>query len=452
LKKIWLIWVLLTAAILLCGCVGFRSADDGSAYTPAVVPADGSGEPELPELPALPDSDSLLVGGDPEENDAVKVPAPAESVTEPESAPESEPAPEPESEEIRISFLAAGDNVIHPCIYLEAAKRATADTRPYNFKPMYADIIDLVKSYDLAFINQETLMGGADLGYSGYPQFNSPQDLGLDLVEMGFDIVSIANNHMADKGDAGLRGTIEFWNEIGAREDGERALMIGGYLDEEDYDTVRVIEANGIDIAFLAYTYGTNGLSLPSKSELVVPYINDDDIRRQTALAKEAGDMVIVSIHWGVENTFTPTDEQRRVAALLAECGVDVILGHHPHVLQPIEWIEREGDSPTLCIYSLGNLVSAMMYSENMVGGFLTFDIAAKGDKITVENVRFLPTVFYYAYNYFSTHLYMMEDFTEELASVHGTSRYGNLATVEQLRGFVKKVIAEEYLPDYLKE
>lgn len=350
------------------------------------------------------------------------------------------PAVEP-TETSRISFLAAGDNVIHPCIYMDAQRRADETTRKYNFKPMYADVAEYIAGFDLAFINQETLMGGEELGYSGYPNFNSPQDLGLDLIEIGFDIVNIANNHMCDKGIAGLSGTIDFWNR-------QPVTLIGGYSDKEDYDTVRVIEQNGIKIAFLSYTYGTNGLTLPSSSELVIPLINDEDIVRQCALAREDADFVIISVHWGNENQSTPSDEQKRVARLMAENGADVIIGHHPHVLQPIEWIESDAGE-TLCIYSLGNLVSAMQYWQNMVGGFFTFDIVVMSDgRIYADLPKFVPTAFYYGPSYYNSHLYFLPDYTENMASTHGTKNlYKSPATPDDMRRFAIKIMGD-YLSD----
>ena len=151
----------------------------------------------------------------------------------------------------RVSFAAVGDNVIHPGIYIDAAERAAAagQGREYDFRPMYENIRAQISQADLAFINQETLMAGASFGYSGYPTFNSPQQLGYDLCEIGFDVVSIANNHMADKGAAGLEATITFWKSLS-----EQITMIGGYMNQADYDTPRVIEKNGIKIAFLAYS------------------------------------------------------------------------------------------------------------------------------------------------------------------------------------------------------
>ena len=142
----------------------------------------------------------------------------------------------PPIETARISFLAAGDNVIHPCIYMDAEERATEETRPYNFKPMYEDVADYIAGFDLAFINQETLMCGEGFALSGYPNFNSPQDLGRDLLDIGFDIVGISNNHMLDKGSKGLLATINFWES----EEMSDILMIGGYKSREDFEQVLV--------------------------------------------------------------------------------------------------------------------------------------------------------------------------------------------------------------------
>ena len=355
-----------------------------------------------------------------------------------------EPIPEPLHEVTRISFLAAGDNVIHPCIYIDARNRATAKTRPYNFRPMYDDVDEYIASFDIAFINQETLMGGDELGFSGYPQFNSPRDLGRDLRDMGFDIVNIANNHMCDKKEEGLAGTIDFWES----EEMSDITLIGGYRNKEDYDNIRTVEYNGVTVALLSYTYGTNGLRLPSDSEYVIPYINDADIIRQTAIAEEVGDITVVSVHWGEENTSRPTSEQRRVAKLLAENGADVIIGHHPHVLQPIEWIETDAGR-TLCAYSLGNLVSAMQYWENMVGGFFTFDIVKMSDgTVFCENPAFVPTAFYYGENYLGSHLYFLSDYPERKAENHGTGKiYDSPATPSDMLAYAKKIMGDHLVP-----
>ncbi len=351
----------------------------------------------------------------------------------------------PVVETARISFLAAGDNVIHPCIYIDARNRAAADpgaVRAYDFKPTYTDVIDFVASFDLAFINQETLMGGEALGYSGYPRFNSPQELGLDLVEMGFDIVGIANNHMCDKGASGLQGTIDFWKT-------QPVTLIGGYENEADYNTPRIIEREGVKIGLLSYTYGTNGLSLPQSSELIVPLIDDETIIAQCAAVNELCDFLIVSVHWGIENQTEPSAEQRRVASLLADQGVDVILGHHPHVLQPIEWVEGSDGGRTLCIYSLGNLISGMAAWQNMVGGFLTFDIVAMSDgTVYTDAPAFIPTAFHFGPRWYNSHLYFLDVYPEEMAAEHGTKKmYNSGVSPAKMMEYASRIMGDFIIP-----
>lgn len=351
----------------------------------------------------------------------------------------------PKIETARISFVAAGDNVIHPCIYMDAERRASAqkaagekNIRKYNFKPTYEDVIDYIKSFDLAFINQETLMAGEEYGYSGYPTFNSPRDLAYDLIEIGFDIVNIANNHMCDKGTNGLRATIDFWKSLDV-------TMIGGYSSREDFDTPRIIEKNGVKIALIGYTEMTNGITL-GKSELVVPYTNDSDIKKQLAAAREAADVVIVSVHWGNENQNTPTTEQKRLAKLFSDNGADVIIGHHPHVLQPIEWVEStNGERQTLCIYSLGNLISGMAAWQNMVGGFLTFDIVKMSDgSVFIDSPAFVPTAFYFGPGWLNSHLYFLDDYPDAKAKTHGLyNLFGTGAMPDEMRKYAKKIMGD---------
>ena len=349
--------------------------------------------------------------------------------------------------EYRITFTGAGDNVIHECLWMDAEKRAVTGGRKYNFKPMFSDVAEMVAAADIAFINQETPLAGNDFALSGYPYFNSPQDLGYDLVELGFDVINIATNHMIDKKEKGLKNAINFLRSF---EETDDIIVIGDYLNSgELYDNIKVIERGGIKIAFLAYTYGTNGITLPDNAEVIVPYINDDLIVSQIAKAKEIADTVIVSIHWGEENWFSPSDDQIHVAQLIADCGVPAIIGHHPHVLQPIKWLTGSGGNKTLCVYSLGNLASGMEFPRNMVGGFIGFDIVKRGNKVTVENPVFTPTIYYYAQNWFNGHIYLLKDYTPELAKSHGTaSRHNRPCTVEQLWKFVTDNIDAEFLRD----
>jgi len=379
----------------------------------------------------------------PETEPAAILLPPDDPMPEPEPEPEPQPVPAKTFSGVDVSFLAAGDNLIHENIHMDAAFRGTAD-KPYDFLPMYYDVAERIASADVAFINQETVMAGADWGYTGWPCFNCPQQLGRDMAALGFDVINLANNHMLDKTADGLATTIEFW-------DTQPVVTIGGYKNEEDAARIRTIERDGVVFAWLAYTLGTNGIVKPASSPVVIPYIDDDLILSDLERAKEAGDFVIVSIHWGLENTQTPTDEQVRLARLIADNGADVILGHHSHTLQPIEWLDTDRGR-TLCIYSLGNFVSGMANPVNMVGGLFTFRVISdeNGRLVPVDPVL-EPTVFYYGMDWFNTHIYLLSGYTDAVAATHGVAISGYTLTPDAARRYVTNVIDPEFLPDWMK-
>lgn len=359
--------------------------------------------------------------------------------------------------EARISFAAAGDNIIHEAVFTDAAAKAavyasdTGKKAEYRFADMYEGISDIISSADLAYVNHETPVAGKSYGISGYPDFNAPDEVGDDLAEVGFDIINIANNHMLDMGAGGLESSIEYWK---SKSDEKGLIFIGGYT-KEDYDTVRFIDRDGIRIALLSYTTLINYShrnSLPSGSDLIVPYANDADIKRQVGLARDGGaDFIIVAMHWGDENAFTPNLEQKRLATLLAELGVDVILGSHSHTLQPLVWLDGTDGHRTLCIYSLGNLLSTMLYDYYMVGGILTFDLVKDADGSTyVDAPLLVPIMCHYSMKRDSLMLYKLEDYTEELAKAHGAQLNGSF-TYSQLKKLVTDTIGEEFLPGFLK-
>ena len=350
--------------------------------------------------------------------------------------------PAPVVMEKRISFAAVGDNIIYQAGFTDARNRASGG-REYDFSPNYMYIKDAISAADLAFVNQETLVAGEEYGYSDYPRFNSPRDVVYDLIDTGFDIIGIANNHMLDMGTNGLADTIAFYKTL------TDVTMIGGYETEEDFMTPRVVECDGIRIAFLAFTYATNGLHLAAGSDIYVPYIDDADIERAVAAAKEVSDLVIVSMHWGNENNFTPTEEQRHAAQVCADNGVAVILGQHPHVIQPIEWIEGRDGNKMLCIFSLGDLIAVMMRASNMLGGVATFDIVQNGNDFYIENPVYEPTVFHFGPSYYNGHIYWLRDFDANLASTFGNV-YNITADQEDLVNIVTEVIDAEFLPEWI--
>ena len=350
--------------------------------------------------------------------------------------------PEQKIEYKKISFLGAGDNIVYSGTVRDAKKNATSGGREHDFKPIYTDVAELIKNADISYINQETLMCGDGYEFTYYPTFNGPQDMGYDLVELGFDVVGIANNHMLDKGSAGLGKTIEFWDKL-------PVTLVGGYKNIEDYRTIRVHEEQGIKIAFLAYAEHTNGI-YPSKNyDIHIPYLNEANIKEEVAKAKDIADLVFVSVHWGEEGAFKPNDLQKGYAKQFADAGVDVIIGHHPHVIQPVEWIEGSFGNKTLCVYSLGNFMAEQAYSYNMVGGMISFDIVSvTGSKPYIENVIFIPTVFDWGTAFYNNRVYILEEYTEEQAKNHGIKSYGRSTSLSQLRGYVSSTISDEFLSE----
>lgn len=362
--------------------------------------------------------------------------------TVPSLETEAEQTPEEKVEYKKISFLGAGDNIIYFGTVRDAQKMAVSGGRAYNFKPIYSEVADMISAADVAFINQETLMCGEGYALSYYPHFNSPQELGYDLVELGFDIVGIANNHMLDKTSTGLAKTIAFYDTL-------PITMIGGYKSKEDYNNIRIHEKEGIKIALLAYTEMTNGLRPAANGNVYVPYLGEADIENEVKAAREKADFVIVSVHWGEEGYFKPWDRQKKYAQRFADCGVDVVIGHHPHVIEPVEWITGKDGNKTLCYYSLGNFMAEQAYAYNMVGGMCSFDIVSvNGGKATVQNAKFIPTVFDWGAGFYNNKVYLLETYTAEQANNHGIGAYGRRTSLAQLRGYVSSTISDEFLPE----
>ena len=345
-----------------------------------------------------------------------------------------------------LSFIAAGDNMAYYGNIRDAASNAKGTDAKYDFKPSYTTVKPIVEAHDIAFINQETLMCGDGYELSYYPRFNSPRELGDAVVDAGFDIIGMANNHMLDKGESGLSATLDYWEE-------QPVTLIGAYRNQEQFEEITVIEKNGIKIALLAFTEHTNGLKLGKNSELYVPYIEAELLARKVKEAEELADITIVSMHWGNEFTFKVNESlQTKFANIICENGGDVIIGHHPHTIQPVEWIDN-GENRTLCVYSLGNFMSEMEKDYKILGGMISFNIEKIGinGEATVKDVVFIPTVFDFTKSFYNNHIYLLENYTEAQAKSHGIAYYGNYTTLDTLIGYVKKTISDEFLPSFLK-
>src|SRR5699024_1988541 len=274
-----------------------------------------------------------------------------------------------------ITLSAVGDILIHDRVY-EAAEVDGG----YYFEPMVENMQPYLNDSDITFANQETMIGGEGLGLSGYPAFNSPVEIGETLKDSGVDIVSIANNHSLDRGEEAIQESIKHWNDMGM-------TYVGAYKNKQDANDMRVLETDeDISVAFLAYTYGTNGISVPQGKDFLLNYIDEDQIKKDIAEAEEKADAVVLSLHVGEEYKTMPNEEQEKLVQMAADEEVDVVLGHHPHVLQPMEWVEGKEGNKTFAIYSLGNFFSGQDELDRQIGGVLNLTIRQYNDEITVTD------------------------------------------------------------------
>ncbi|MDR1838837.1 MAG: CapA family protein [Treponema sp.] len=319
---------------------------------------------------------------------------------------------EQEKEPVRydLTLIAAGDNLFHETII-----RTHKQDDVYNFTPIYTEIKSLIENSDLAFINQETVMAGESFGYSGYPTFNTPQSLAQTLADTGFDIVNQANNHAMDMGRAGLHATLDLWDTI------DGITVIGARKNGENH---YIITKNNITLGFLSYTYGLNGFVLPAGEPNLVSLINRDRIAREINALRPLCDFLIVSVHWGEEYFLEPDPFQKNLALFFAEHNVDLIIGHHPHVLQPVVSLNRPDGKKTLCFYSLGNFVSNQREKERILGAmmvvtFTKIDSDNLHNNLFISNSGLIPVVCHFESGFTNTKVYPLYVYTQELLEKH---------------------------------
>ena len=314
---------------------------------------------------------------------------------------------EVKEEKYSLSLVMVGDALIHDKIYNDAKKLGNGS---YDFKPMLDLIKPITSTYDLAYYNQETILGGSEIGVSSYPSFNSPYEVGDAFLDAGFNLVSLATNHTIDRGEKAVLNSRSYWNSK------EGVLAVGSYSSFDERNNILVREVNNISYTMLNYTYGTNGIRVPSGKEYLVnvwpvtgnnpsndtKYQNyKEEVKRDIESVRDRVDVLMVAMHWGVEYQMSPNSYQLDMAEYLADLGVDIIIGTHAHVIQPITWIDD-----TLVIYSLGNFISAheVVNVGNRVGLMssvnITKEVVDDNTTITVDNLENELLYTYYTTNY----------------------------------------------------
>lgn len=293
---------------------------------------------------------------------------------------------EPPKEDTTIHISAIGDVMCHSTNFASAKK----SDGTYDFSDVFTDIVPYIKNADLAIGNLETTFAGEARGYSGYPTFNTPAILGKNLIDIGLDVVSTCNNHSLDKGYSGLVSTLEELDKVGLAHMGTSRSL-------EEQNTILTKEVKGIKFAFLAFTYGTNGIPVPTGKEYCINLIDKDFIKRQIDLAKEQNpDVICVNMHWGIEYKLKQNTEQEDLANFLFQNGVDIIFGSHPHVLEPMEkrtiTLEDGTTKDGFLIYSLGNFMSGQKITNTKNSVILDIQLTKHADdKISIDQVKYIP-------------------------------------------------------------
>ena len=309
------------------------------------------------------------------------------------------------TEPITFTLTSLGDTLCHNTQYWDAYNSKTDE---YDFSYVYEDIKNYTLSSDITIGSLETTFAGKEKGYSNYPTFNTPDSLATALKDIGVDVVSLAGNHALDYGYNGLCRTIDVFNNIGLSH-------LGTYKTAEDQEKILIKDVNGVKIAFINYTYGTNGIPLPSGKEFCVNLIDKDFIKKQINQAKEQNvDMIVACMHWGTEYRITANSEQKDLANFLFENGVDVILGNHPHVLEPMEkktiTLQDGTTKDVFVVYALGNFTADQRAEITRDSAILNLTITKNSNgKISIDKVNYIP-IYMYKNTTVSTHKFKILD------------------------------------------
>lgn len=401
-RKRQLIIRLITFAVaviaLIIGIVAFQKAakqkklePDGGAGTNALQAAEAANNAEQnPETaPAMPEN-----------------PTETDSSQQAEAVPTAPPVEEKDT----LSICMVGDVILHQRV-LDASVRENG----YDFSNLFANVTSEVQKYDIKIVNQETILGGPPMEYSGYPSFNSPFEEADALVNAGFNIVLQASNHALDKGQPAVQNCLNYWNNAHPE-----TAVLGIHDPNEPSQDICLFDKNGIIVAILNYTYGTNKYQeevesgeLAGEVNFLDPVVVQNDIQR----AKEIADYVIVCPHWGVENEMEYNSEQAFWCQNFLEWGVDLVIGTHPHVIQPVEMLTRSDGHQMLVYYSLGNFLSNQNDRFGNVGAMAQIVIKRNEQGVVVtDNYGVRPLVCHEGYDGESFTTYFLDEYSEDMA------------------------------------
>ena len=348
----------------------------------------------------------------------------------------SEATTEATTAPINVDLIMVGDILAHEGVY-NSGKQADGS---YNFDHLFTHIKNDASSADIALVNQEVILGGTQMGLSAYPMFNSPTEIGDALVNAGFNVILHASNHALDKGAKGIENTLDFW-----KTKHPDTAVLGINSSQEDYNNIYIFEKDGFKIAILNYTYGTNGMPIPSSKPYIINVLDENKVASDISRAEGLADFTIVCPHWGTEYTLKPTTYQINWAKLMIENGADLIIGTHPHVVEPMEFVTSDNGNSALVYYSLGNFVSNQDTAETMLGAMARVRLTKEGDKAFISSYTAEPLVTHQLYGRGLITTYKLKDYTQELASQNKVSIFGVRLTMEKLDSIWREVFPNLY-------
>lgn len=313
-----------------------------------------------------------------------------------------------------ISIIMVGDMLMHTPVE-ESAKQ---EDGTYSYDAIFANTVDEIQAADLAIVNQEVIIAGEKYGISGYPAFNAPFELGHDLIEAGFDVICHGTNHALDQGKKGLQSCLNFWEE-----NYPDVPVLGIHGSKEDQDEIYVYEQDGVKIAILNFTYGTNGIPLPSDMPYAVDMLEEEKVVTALQKADEIADFTVVCPHWGNEYELGVVSSQKKWTEIFFENGVDLVIGTHPHVIEPVEMIVDDATGQEMLVYySIGNFCnwtssSGAGIANRMVGGMaeVTIGLDEMGQPYIME-YGVEPVVCHLTEGVNGVTVYFLNEYTKELA------------------------------------
>ncbi|MFO0920623.1 MAG: CapA family protein [Candidatus Saccharimonadales bacterium] len=292
-----------------------------------------------------------------------------------------QPEEAPTTSKKTIRLVATGDMMAHDTI-LKNGKTATG----YDFSPMLANMKPFFDKSDIKICNQSTPSGGENFGYSGHPDFNAPAEWARAIGGVGCNVINLGSNQINDKGQGAVDATVAAWDN----QEGVLAV-VGANRNTEEQAKVRTFEKEGVKFAILSYSTASDK---PVTNGFAINMYDAGKASTQVAEVKKGADVVIVNMNWGTEYSSGIDATQDKIAQEIADAGADVVVGHGPHVLEPVKSLKGKNGNSTLVWYSLGNFLNTQLQTEALIGGFAVMDIDTSTKKLTEP--KFMPVYMHY--------------------------------------------------------